>query len=39
MRHSRGPVVLAAFLWVVVVSGLGYGVFETLRTVGALFGG
>jgi hypothetical protein len=39
MQHSNGPVGLAIALWVIVVVGLGYGVFETLRTVAALFGG
>jgi hypothetical protein len=39
MQHSNGPVALAILLWVVVIVGLAYGVFETLRTVTQLFGG
>jgi hypothetical protein len=39
MQHSKGPVGLAMFLWVVVVGGLAYGIAETLRTVAALFTG
>jgi hypothetical protein len=39
VQHSNGPVTLAIFLWVVVLAGLAYGIFETLRTVTQLFGG
>jgi hypothetical protein len=39
VQHSKGPVGLAVFLWLVVVAGLAYGVAETLRKVAALFTG
>jgi hypothetical protein len=39
VQHSKGPVGLAVFLWLVVVAGLAYGVSETLRKVAALFTG
>ena len=39
MQHSNGPVALAVVLWAIVVTGLAYGIFETLRTAAALFSG
>jgi hypothetical protein len=39
VQHSKGPVGLAVFLWIVVVAGLLYGIEQTLRTVAALFTG
>jgi hypothetical protein len=39
VQHSNGPVALAFLLWIIVVTGLAYGILETLRTAAALFSG